>query len=247
MVTATSTVLYLSNAPDVLITRLRHTINTGHRQLLQKLLTSLDMKQAWKIIEKSVQSNDGYEMLWRAIISAQFESKRTPLNQLDRREKYNDIAEAAKKLSRLIAERSGRALPYRGELDLHLFEFFPEQLARINGARSYATMDADQRSRWAYSIMRVWPTMVELLGQLEMRAKQKGRERASLIERSRDQHPETRIFSRHLYDYLRKVDPTFTGFNALSAITSITLGIRPPLTSRKMRAMILGSSGKATH
>jgi hypothetical protein len=207
------------------------------------------MRRAWNIIQESVTSDKGYSNLWTAIVSAKLAARSGIARSRDRREKYNYIAKAAKKLSKLIAEQQflsppGSHLPYSGDLDVQSYELLPDDVASNLGAKSWATMDRNERSEWAYHLLSRWPTMVELLEQLAIRARQRARVKVTLVERDRGRAPAA-IFSRYLYNYLRGVDPRFTGFAALAAITSIVLGVS--LDGKAVRAMILGASGKTTH
>ncbi len=241
---------YLPNAPRALVKlHAEHKIVRG-RSLLEELLCNRNMKRAWNIIQKSVQSDKDYEKLWLRIISAMLRARPGIVSSTGRREKYNDIAKAAKRLSRMIAEpqhvpTSGTALPYTGDLDFQAYELLPEDVANILGAPKWTTMTSDERSDWAYALLDAWPTMVELLDQLAIRAEQLGNVTVSSVARDRG-HAREVIFSRYLYDHFREVDPAFSGFAAISAITSIAMGVKD-LKSKTVRARILGASGKTTH
>jgi len=241
---------YLPNAPLILSKMYEeHKIGRG-RALLEELLCNRSMQRAWNIIQKSVQSDRDYQKLWTAIVSAKLTARRGIVSSTGRRKKYNDIAKTAKELSRMIAEPqdeppSGTALLYTGDLDLQAYELLPEDVASILGAPKWTTMTSEERSAWAYSLLDGWPTMVELLDQLVIRAERLGNVTVSLVERDQG-HAREAIFSRYMYHHFREVDPTFSGFAAISAITSIAMGIKD-LNSKKVRAMILGPSGKTTH
>ena len=254
---------YLDNAPPALIqlyergqeiddNRSPHLPDTP-QSLLKKLLCAPEMKPAWNIIGKSVERNDGYEKLFEAIIESMRIARRGIVSQTERREKYEDIATRAEKLAGLIAEpqrlpRDGSPPLYRGELDLQIYELLPEDVASILGAKSYSKMKSDERSDCAYSHLRAWPTMVDLLNQLAFRARQCGSEPESSGGRNRGKpeprvtNTRVRLFSRHLYDYLRKIDPAFKGFAAIANIASVAYRIK--LNSNNLRTVILGTSRK---
>jgi hypothetical protein len=59
------------------------------------------------------------------------------------------------------------------------YEFLPEQVATILGAKSWVTMNSKQRSDWAYSLLPEWPTMVDLLKNLALKAKKLGCEKGT--------------------------------------------------------------------
>jgi hypothetical protein len=255
--------VYLKNAPKTLIELYEHRLRTDgtlidgsfvplvkyrprHNdqfplsplRLLEELLCHSRMKRAWNILRKSVRSEDDYKKLFRAIIESMGIARRGIVSQTDRKEKYEDIAKRAEKLAQLITELKympGTGLPYTGDLDLQAYELLPEDVASILGAQSWATMKSDERSDWAYSILRAWPTMVELLEQLAIRARRQGSEYVSSGRRSRGlgealqeekaANTKARLFSCHLYDHLRKMDEKFTGFAAIKAIVLIAYNV----------------------
>ncbi len=256
---------YLHNAPRALIQlyekgpwiddhRPSHLPDT-QQSLIKKLLCDKRMERVWKVIQKSVKSDEDYIALWKAMVEAMRIARRGIVRQTDRKLKYEDIAKRAEKLAKLIAEpqRSppcGTSLPYIGDLDLQAYEFLPTEVASILGAKSYAKMDSIQRSDWAYSLLPEWATMVELLKELAVRARKCGRKSVSAKGRNRH-NPETRglptrvrLFSRHLYQYFREVDPTFNGFAAITRIVSITYRVK--LRSNNVRTVTLGAVGKTT-
>ena len=205
-------------------------------RLLAELLRHSRMKRAWNILRKTVRSEDEYKKLLKAIIESMRLARRGIVSQTARREKYEDIAKRAEKLAELIKERQhppprDTTLPYTGDLDLPVYELLPDDVASILGAKSYAKMDSSQRRDWAYSILREWPTMVDLLEQLAIRARRRGSEHVSSGRRSRGPQEEkaantkARLFSCHLYEHFRKMNKKFTGFAAIKAIVLIAYSV----------------------
>ncbi len=204
----------------------------GQLALLDELLFNSRMKPAWKIIGKSVKTSDGYEKLLKAIIESMRLARRGFVAQKDRRGKFEDIAIRAEKLAKLIAEPQRLPLDgspplYRGELDLQTYELLPDHVANNLGAESYPKMKSGQRSDWAYSLLGEWPTMVELLEQLAIRARLLGNEYIFSGRRSRGPQEEkviatkARLFACCLYDYMHKLDKKFNGFAAITVIVSL--------------------------
>ena len=257
---------YLVNAPEALIQLYEKGPRIdNHRSsrlpdtpqsLLKKLLCDKRMERAWNIIQKSVKKDEDYIALWKAMVEAMRIARRGIVLQTDRESKYEDIAKRAEKLAKLIAEPqrslpTGTTLPYTGDLDLQAYELLPQDVASILGAKSYAKMDSIQRSDWAYSLLPEWPTMVELLKELAVRARKCGRKSVSAKGRNR-RNSETRgmptnvrLFSRHLFfHHFRKVDPKFNGFAAIKGIAEVVFRLN--LKSNNLRTVILAVDGKTT-
>lgn len=217
----------------------------GQLEILEALLCNRRMEPAWKSINKSIKSEDGYNELLSAIRESMRLARRSKVTQTDRREKYEDIAKRAEKLAKLIIEpryKSGVNVPYTGDLDLQAYELLPESIASTLGAESYTAMNSRDRATWAYSLLPEWPTIVELLEQLAIRSRRCGGEDTSLVERDRGS-ARVVIFVRELYKHFYNVNAQFNGFAAIATITSITMGDKN-LTSKAVRRMIFGAAGK---
>jgi hypothetical protein len=236
----------LKNAPPVL-TKLYQTRSeyTGQfvlgitRPLLGKLITDKKMKRAWNTIAKVLRADEDYNRLFKAIIEAMRLARRGIVSQIDRRERYERIAKYARQLVELINEPS-RPLHdgsgYGGELDLQAYEFLPNDVACILGAPSWETMKADQRSKWAYSVLREWPTLVDILNELAVKAEEKAKERLLNRRRSRSELGQdteeqisikttARLFSCYLDDELLKINCTLEGTATLRAIASLAYNV----------------------
>ena len=153
---------------------------------------------------------------------------------------------------------------YKGELDRLAYEFLPEDVARNLGAGSFMTMSSAERHDWASSLLNPWPTMVELLDQLAIRASQLASTTIPLVKRDRG-NAYWVIFVRKLYDYFCGVNRRFSsiGFSPIKDITNISMivkwerqrqddirnGINPtpkprPFTPKQVRRIICGTSGE---
>jgi len=248
---------YLHNAPRALIQlyekgpliddhRPPHLPDT-QQSLIKKLLCDKRMERVWNVIQKSVRSDEDYTFLWGAIVEAMRLARRGMVPQAVSREKYEAIARRAEKLAKLITDPpypppSGKPPPYSGDLDLKAYELLPNNVAKNLGAQSWATMTSEQRRVWAYSFLRGWPTMVELLDQLAIRARQCGSKKVSVVQRDRA-NIKAAIFSRELYNYFLRVNPRFAGWAAIYTIRLIAVGGKKG-NGKTERAMILGSSGR---
>ncbi len=182
-----------------------------------------------------------------------------------KRKVFGDIAKTAHELSAMITEPQilppdGTTPVYRGELDWLAYEFFPTDVTSKLGAPSWATMKSDERCDWAHSFLPEWPTMVELLDQLAIRATQLESNRASVAKRDRG-NAYWVIFVRKLYEYFIAANPKFrsVGFAPIKDITNVamivrferqrkvdtSMDIKPKLfTNKKARTIILGATGE---
>ncbi|MBU6482597.1 MAG: hypothetical protein KGS09_18910 [Nitrospirae bacterium] len=213
-------------------------------QVLEELLCNSRMKPAWNIINKSVKSEDDYKKLFKAIIESMRLARRGIVSQM-RREKYEDIAKRAEKLAKVIAEPRyvpGANLLYTGDLDLQAFELLSEDVASNLGAESYSKMKSAERSDWAYRLLPEWPTMVGLLKELAVRARQCGSEKQSLADRDRGR-ARVVIFVRELYMHFHSMNAQFNGFSAIATIASIAMGVKN-LTGKTVGKIIFGATGK---
>lgn len=250
---------YLNNAPKALIQRYeRGSRGVDNRppgppfsvqSLLRELLCNPMMQKAWNTINKSVQSEDDYGNLFKAIIESIRVARLGIVSQTEKRGKYEDIAKCAEKLARLIAEpqrlpRDGSPPLYRGDLDLQAYELLPQDVASFLGAQGWATMKRDERSDWAYSLLPEWPTMVELLNQLAFRARQCGREKMSSVERDRGL-ARVVIFVRELHRHFHSMNAQFNKFSAIATIASIAFATTDVkgLNGKAVRKMIFGATG----
>jgi hypothetical protein len=236
----------LKNAPPVLIklyqTRSKYTgqfVLGIRRSLLGKLISDRKMKRPWNTIAKLLRADEDYIKLFKAIIEAMRLSRRGIPSLTARRERYERVETYARQLVQLIEvpnrpfhDSSG----YRGELDLQAYEFLPQDVANILGAPSWETMNTDQRSQWAYSLLREWPTLVDLLNELAVKAVEKAKEDVPNRRRSRSElgqeteeeisiKTKARLFSCYLDDELLKMNCRLKGTATLRAIASVVYDI----------------------
>ena len=238
---------YLDNAPPLLIAlhkeRTRGETKPGRSlgnksltasKVLEILLSDQAMTKAWRVLSKSLVNKEDYEKFYDSTVEAMRLARRDIADQTERRKHYRTIAEIAEKLSELIVEPDRTPAPYtayRGELDLRIYELFPEDVAHILGAQSWSTMKSEERTSWARSLLHAWPTIVEVLKQLAVRARCHEAEPVSSVKRSRRFLPEeteqeilsktkARLFCCHLYDKIRIIDNKFNGLAAIKIIAS---------------------------
>ncbi len=223
-------------------------------KVLEIMLCDELMRKAWKVISKSLSSEDEYIALYDATREAMRLARRGVVDQSARKQKYEDIAKCANNLARLIAEPERGTRPnalYASDLDLLAYELLPEDVARRLGAISWPLMKSDQRHEWARSLLPRWPTVVEIIQQLAIRAKilakkgdtnKRSRLRKGETEEQRLQKTKARIFACHLFNHLQSVDENFSGFESLRRMVKAIYMV--DFTGNVLRTIILGSLSK---
>lgn len=219
--------------------------------LLYKLLSDTRMKQSWRRLSKRQLSASDYETLYETILEAARLARRGIIDQTSRKSRYRKIAELSEALIDLIAEpeysgqdKSG----YRGELDLKVYELLPDDLARILGADSYAGMKADERIKWAGSQLPRWPTMVDTLKQLAIRANALGnapvlsqrRSRRFLKEQTEEElmiQTKSRLFACYLDDQLQTMGLTAIPLATIRSIALVIYGEDVPSMNSLKKAI----------
>jgi len=177
----------LPTAPPALVSLLDRSVR--HRPLLRRLLTDSRMKLSWRRIRKRLPEASDQQNLWYEIVYAWSRSKAKVVPQATIRKKYLRVADQAKRLADTIAD---------GPLDRRAFEFFPHLDAALafstrqpSRSRSlakkkvspsrrspvpltaelWAGLRDDERSDIALRALPWWPSMTDLLYEVEHQAK----------------------------------------------------------------------------
>ena len=219
---------YLPSAPKPL-TRLCDRKKGVGWKLLRELLVDSEMERAWKSIANKIVNESEYELLWREIKWA-FRLSRKPIKtRKEINDQYQNVAKKVRQFSKLVKNSN---------LDLRIWEYFPEEVMRIN-INSWSDMDFDMQSARAYSLLEEWPTTLELLAEVEDKAKMCAEiamtEKRPVIRQQSPERSGLIIFVKHIHAYLKKS----TG-NSLDAVTASIANVmfKSSLSNREVNQIV---------
>ena len=204
---------FLDSAPDSLISLVKHPTPFMGKGLLYRLLTDSHMAPAWKEIEKriskkmktgqedeiaqNVQRHNWYRWLWSEIHDAFIRSKSKPPSRIKKRDQFQRIASAARKVADQIEN---------GPLDRLLFEFFPPGSATLAfNMAEWSKLTGDEKMDCARHKLRHWPSLIDVLHEVAIHAERIAIEAMTeplVVERDTADR-ETNYFIRRLSRYFR--------------------------------------------
>lgn len=158
---------YVRSAPKTLIEQHRdRRIGKGYNYLTL-LLTHSEMEEAWAELDKHKKRKDHANRLFSEIIGLLQATRpgRVVLRRTEERERFTRIAEQAAQLAAAITN---------GPLDKLVYEYFSAEDMHINGIEGWEAFNSLERAAHAHSLLRQWPSLVELLGDLDKHARRLG-------------------------------------------------------------------------
>jgi hypothetical protein len=188
------------------------------------------MARAWKELCRHLSADRSMERFWSEIRYAIHSSKAPVPSRSKLRDQYVSVVKKAKVLQALIEDT---------DLDVAAWKFFPEEVMQIIGARNWGEMDQWGRQEFAYSTLREWPLLIEILSELQKRAELLAHaamtDKRLVSRESGKENAQILAFVRHLHDYLH----TVTGQNLNAVVAHITNTIfYSDLDNRKVRKML---------
>lgn len=192
---ATSTGGYLKFAPAALVELHSH-IGPG-KDILGCLLTDPKMGRPWQELSRYIRSRAEWQRLWGVIAHALIHAKRPHASKSSERDKYLGIAGVASQIANSIEN---------SPLDLMSFELFTDDVMLINGVPGWGGLDSLARASAGYRLLREWPSVTDLLRELEARAQRLGTEamttRRPVARTTRDSA--ARFVALSVSDHLRR-------------------------------------------
>lgn len=197
---------YLVNAP----TYLRYMHEGGKegqaKKLLGLLLSDYRMALVWTRLGRKVKTDIEWLRLWQEIKNAIADAnpKRKPKRVEDEAADLRWIATRAAELAKVIRIERRGARDYKGFFDFRCYQFFPDEVMKINGIPGWSSLESnlEQHAR-ASKIMVEWPSMSELLDGLAARARERAGEIKTkrVVLKDKGRWSET-MFSRVLHSHL---------------------------------------------
>jgi hypothetical protein len=154
---------YVKTAPAVLVNIQQAGRGPG-LEVLGRLLTDPAMKRPWRELARRVDNELAWQKLWSAIKLALNHARRQQQapTRKEARRRYLTTARRAKALSNDIRE---------GPLDLRAYDFFTVDDMTANGIANWLSLDSLDRATTAHRLLRQWPSMPDMLEELESRAR----------------------------------------------------------------------------
>lgn len=167
---AVSDLPYLPTAPSALV--MMHSAGGVYRELLGRALTDPAMLRCWRALGSVVRSDQQWRRLWGDVVHL--------LVLARKHARYKSAPKGAPTRSETVeAHERARALTRQlraaledapgAPLDHPAYELFPEDVMALT-ISGWGAMDHFERVDAAHSRLRDWPTIGELLAELERRA-----------------------------------------------------------------------------
>jgi len=149
---------YVKSAPQSLIDWYENRTISKGRDLLQRLLTHVDMETTWPALIKNATRPDHAKRLFTEIVYIEQESRK-PIRK-SRTEVRDDWLQVSKQARSLLTSIEG------GALDKLLYEFFSAESMEINGIDGWDRLDVMARVSRAHTLLREWPALTDVLENL---------------------------------------------------------------------------------
>lgn len=155
---------YVRTAPQDLIALHQNKQVGKSYRYLTFLLTDPEMEQAWAELEKHRRRDDHACRLFSEIVNILHAIRRHAVvrRRTDERDHYQRVADHAANLAAAVMN---------GPLDRLAYEYFYEEDMHINGVNEWDALDPLERVGFAHALLPRWTSLVELLGQLEKKAR----------------------------------------------------------------------------
>lgn len=161
---------YLPSAPARLVHLHRERKVTNGRALLERLVTGSslgtgarnDLTKAWTSLDEELGTDAKCDRLWGEITYLYRQSRCSPLSAAKRKSELEAIASLARTLRKKVDGD--------GDLDSLIHGYFDPESMLINGIPDWGRLDSTDRARAAAPLLVVWPSLVEVLEELERRA-----------------------------------------------------------------------------
>ena len=226
---------FLSSAPIILVREYQENRSFPGRPILGNLLRDQRMRKTWNALAGKVKNDRQWQRVWAHIRFAKHMSnlakKKTHRSRKYNHDEFEQLAGAAERLARKV-ERCG--------VDhLLAYEVFPQEVMSALQVGNFRELDRHKRSGVAHRLLDCWPTVQEMLLELESRSREHAE--AAMNDARPDERTtgdiDARFFAWHLgQDFKNEFDQPL--YQHVANITNVALNFDDKITAGAVRNVL---------
>lgn len=158
---AANKMVYVKNAPPVLVAMYEARHAFPGRSVLGRLLTDERMNRPWRELYRKIKLDSEWERLWKEIAFLVMQHRKPYKSKADRTKRLKEISKLTHKLQKLVVDT---------DLDLPLFYLMSDDVMAANGIHDWLSYDEHARTDIAYHLLPEWPLTSDVLDGLAFRS-----------------------------------------------------------------------------